>query len=299
MESSQTAVLHAESRPSDVVEGHISGQTFDAKLHRTRWSKPGNGVFEGRAPFIEMMLSPTQRVRGTFRRAAEHRSYIQLGDVAFIPPSRPLYCHWSPGPQRCVSCSFDIRLLAQRTGLELQWCGFNPDAALNIRNEYVSVGLRRVAEEILFPGFASETQIECALMFVGMQLARHFETKQAATRPPPGVLGPKQLSRLRSMLIDTPGSVPSIAELASACGMGGRQLAESYRRSTGITLRRFIADARLDRAKILLMDPRILIKQVAFDSGFKTPAAFAAAFRQATGRTPADYRTILFSSAAA
>jgi AraC family transcriptional regulator len=92
------------------------------------------------------------------------------------------------------------------------------------------------------------------------------------------------------MVIDTPDSPPTIGELAAACGMGGRRLAFAYRNTTGVTLRSFIAGARLERAKIMLMDRHTLIKQVAYDSGFHSSAAFTAAFRKATGMTPVAFR---------
>lgn len=297
METSQAAILVSEVRPTDVVEGHLSGPAFDVQLHFTRWSEPGSGVFKVAVPFIEMMLSPAQRVRGTFVPSARASAYAQLGDVAFVPPESPLFCRWSPGVQRCISCSFDVGLLAQRSGMDWSWPGFDPDSALRIGNEYVRLGLRRLAEEVLSPGFASDTQIECTLMFIALELHRHFAGRSEPARSSGGMLTPKQIALLRSMVIEMPNVVPTIGELAAACRMGGRQLAEAYRRTTGVTLRRFIADARLDRAKLLLLDDRALIKQVAFDSGFKTAAAFAAAFRQATGRTPADYRTSVAASA--
>lgn len=296
MGTSQAGILWSDVRPIDVVEGHLSGTAFDAKLHFTRWAEPGDGVFEAPVSFIEMMLSRAKRVRGTFEPTARSSAYAQLGDVAFIPQRSPLYCKWSAGVQRCISCSFDIGLLAKRSGMDWSWPGFDPATALNVRNEYVQLGLRRLAEEVLSPGFASETQIECTLMFVALELRRHFNGNREAAPPSTGLLTSRQVALLRSMLIDTPGLVPTIGELAIACGMGGRQLAEAYRRTTGVTLRRFVADARLDRSKLLLLDGHTLIKQVAFDSGFKTAAAFTAAFRRATGRTPADYRTMVASS---
>lgn len=297
MGRSRAGTLSAEVRPSDVIEGQVSGAAFDAKLHFTQWLRPGDGVFEVPVPFIELMLSTSKRVRGTFERSARPGDYAQLGDVAFISPDSPLYCRWKPGPQRCLSCAFDMQILAERVGMDWNWPGFDPDSALNIQNEYVRLGLRRLAEEVLAPGFASEAQIECTLMFMALELRRHFSGVVAAAPSSTGRLTSRQVSLLRSMLIETSGQVPAISELAAACGMGGRQLAEACRRTTGMTLRRFIAESRLERAKMLLLDRKSLIKQVAFDSGFKTAAAFAAAFRQSTGHTPADYRTMVTSSA--
>jgi AraC family transcriptional regulator len=84
----------------------------------------------------------------------------------------------------------------------------------------------------------------------------------------------------------------TIARLAEACGCGPRTLAALYRRATGQTLREFIAGARIERAKALLMSEGAMVKQVAYLSGFQTPAAFCAAFREATGYTPLQFRAL-------
>ena len=44
------------------------------------------------------------------------------------------------------------------------------------------------------------------------------------------------------------------------------------------------------KAKTLLMDERLLVKEVAYLSGFQNAAAFTAAFRKATGQTPQEFR---------
>jgi AraC family transcriptional regulator len=243
--------------------------------------------------FVEMILSASMQVKGTYAAAAGRSDYARLGDVVFIPERSPLYCSWAPGAQRCISCMFDVRVLSERAAMEWSWPEFDVQAALDIRNEYVRLGLQRIAEEALSPGFASATQIECSLMFVALELRRHFAGERRIAQPREGKLSARQLQVLRSMVIERPNTSPTISELATECGMNGRQLALAYRRTTGVTLRSFIADARLERAKMLLLGGRTLIKQVAFDSGFQSAAAFIAAFRKSTGMTPIDFRAAM------
>jgi AraC family transcriptional regulator len=285
------SAFRSELKPSDVVKGHIEGPAFDVQMHLTQWPEHGQGVFESSIFFVRMVLSESMEMKGTYASNACPNDYAALGEVAFIPEHYPLYCTWTSGAQRSISCMFDIGILSQRVAVDWSWPSFDPEAALSIRNEYVHLGMRRIAEEVLSPGFASATQVECSLMFVALALRRHLEGNRQTGRTRNGRLTERQLDLMHSMVVDTPGAPPTIAELAATCGMGGRQLALSYRRTTGITLRSFIANGRLDRAKILLLDGRTLIKQIAFDSGFRSSAAFAAAFRKGTGMTPVDFRT--------
>jgi AraC family transcriptional regulator len=289
MESLHVRAFRSDLQPRNVVEGHLTSAAFDVRLQRTRWQERGEGVFEPSMCFIEMFLSASRQVRGTYAPSGLPSDYPYLGSISFIPEHAALYCSWAPGVQRCISCMFDIRLLCERTAIEWVWPSFDLQAALNIRNEYVGLGLRRIAEEMLSPGFSSALQIECSLMFVALELRRHFEFNGDSHRPTNSRLNAAQLTTLRGMLIDSEAP-PSISELAAACGMGGRQLAQCYRNATGATLRSFIARTRLDRAKMLLCDGRILIKQVAYDTGFRSAAAFTAAFRKATGLTPIEFR---------
>ena len=289
MESVHTQAFRSDQHYGNVVEGVLLGAAFDVRLQKTHWDEGGEGVFEPSMCFIEMFLSASKQIRGTFVHGAPSSGHPYLGGVSFVPEHTPLYCSWVPGIQRCISCMFDIRTLSERTAMEWTWPSFDLEDALNIRNEFVSLGLRRIAEELLSPGFASALQVECSLMFVALELRRHFGPSGEAERPTNGRLSSTQLSLLQSMMIDS-AAPPKISELAHACGMGGRQLAHAYRSATGVTLRSFIARSRLDRAKMLLCANHVLIKQIAYDAGFRSAAAFTAAFRKATGVTPVEYR---------
>jgi AraC family transcriptional regulator len=291
MTATHTAAFQSAIIPNDVLEGRIHAPSFDVQLHLTRWPGAGEGVFKPSMQFIEMQLSPP-KVSGTYVRGAPASAYADLSEVTFVPQGQPLYCRITPGLQRCISCMFDIGALSQRSAMEWNWPEFDPADALTIRNEYVRLGMRRVAEEVLAPGFAASAQIECLLLFVALELRRHLGNS-AEPALSAGRLTTRQLALLRSMVVDGPGEIPSIGVLAAACGMGGRQLAASYRKTTGVTLRSFLASASLDRAKNMLLDRSTLIKQVAFDSGFQSSAAFTAAFRKSTGRTPVEYRAAM------
>lgn len=63
-----------------------------------------------------------------------------------------------------------------------------------------------------------------------------------------------------------------------------------FKNTTGHTLRSYVASRHIARAKVLLADGRLLVKQVAYRSGFRSAAAFGEAFRRATGLTPLQFR---------
>ncbi|WP_404478578.1 helix-turn-helix transcriptional regulator [Novosphingobium sp. BL-52-GroH] len=287
--SPQHAAMMSAAILDNIVEGHASGASFDVQLHRTRWAEPGEGVFNPSMFFVEMILT-RPLVRASYDGHAKVSDYRRLGDVTCIPSDTPLYCVWDAGLQRSISCMFDIEGLTTRAGMNWEWPSCDPMNSLAVGNDYVRAGLRRVAEEILAPGFASTMEIEIALMFVAAEVRRQLRRAPSEAIHCNATLSTRQLDRLCSMAKDIPGQGPCIEDLATVADMGVRQLARAYRNTTGTTLRSFVANARIERAKALLLEPGVLIKQVAFDTGFRSSAAFTAAFRKSTGRTPMEFR---------
>jgi AraC family transcriptional regulator len=278
--------FRSQSCYDNFVEGHLSGHGYDVRLHRTHWPEPGSGVFNPSLGFIKMHLGPAAPVVGSY--ASHHPR--PLRDVIFVPQGAQLHIRWEQGRDRGVSCMVDFAQLSEAAGFEWSWPEFDLASTLCVGNDYVRAGMRRIAEEVLAPGFASDIQIECALTFIALEIRRQLKGAPKRLDRSQGTLTHQQLSRLRSLVIESRGPPPGIAELSAASGMTSRQLALAHRKTVGVTLRSFIAQARLERAKILLVEGRTLIKQVSFECGFSGSAAFTAAFRKATGETPRSFR---------
>lgn len=291
MDCWRSELLKSSSPFADRVEGLSHSTTFDVKIHHTSWLESGEGLFRSPLCYVQMLCNTTRLLTGTCEPDKDEVRYVNLGDIAFIAGGEPLLIRWRRGTQRTISCGFDIEGIASRMAVDWQWPSFDWASALAIRNDYMAAMLRRIAAETLMPGFASELQIETLLLAVAFELRRQFAGEGVQEAITSGELSRAQLETLRAIAIDTPGAAPTIADLAEAIGMGGRKLAMRYRATTGQTLRSFLAECRLERAKLLLPDQRLLIKQVAFDCGFSSSAAFSAAFHRTTGRTPQAFRS--------
>jgi AraC family transcriptional regulator len=283
------AAFRTEMFPDTRIEGRLKSDTFDIQLQRAKWTQPGEGVFTPPWSFIELIMVGTS-LEASYRGRADGGYTERLGEVAFIPPGKSLQCRWVPHDQRALSIMFDLEALSARGGVEWDWTRLDPDAALNIRNPYIEMALRRIAEEVVTPTFASGPLIECSLMFITHELDTQFNRFLRAQPTEHGKLSARQQTILQERLSGDLGEGLSVADLAQACGCTTRQLSELYRNTNGETLRTGIARARLERAKRLLMDRDVLIKQVASLTGFRTPTAFAAAFREATGCTPTEFQ---------
>lgn len=106
-----------------------------------------------------------------------------------------------------------------------------------------------------------------------------------------------QIDRINDR-IEQPGKPPSVAALASECGLSTRHFFRLFKAATGQTLTAYVTDRKVDQARRLLdpAGPAIkmpAIKMVAWQCGFESAAAFSAAFRKAMGVTPKQYREMM------
>lgn len=85
----------------------------------------------------------------------------------------------------------------------------------------------------------------------------------------------------------------SVDEAARLCGMSLRQFANAFRKEHVVGFREFVVRYRIERAKQMLGDTRIAVKEVAYCVGFNDTANFCKVFRLYVGSTAAEFRDAL------
>ena len=78
--------------------------------------------------------------------------------------------------------------------------------------------------------------------------------------------------------------------LAEKCGISEVYFRQLFRERFGISPRQYILELRMQKARQLLTESRLPVQSVAEQCGFTNPYHFSRAFRQATNRTPTEYR---------
>jgi AraC family transcriptional regulator len=205
-----------------------------------------------------------------------------IGKVMFVPPGVRFYSEWGEGQQRSVVLQFDQGVE------ERDWRLPELNAALDIREGHLHEAMNRLARELETPGFASDLLIDALCTEILVTLIRYIERSDADDRSGMG-LATRQLEALKE-LFDRPGPLPPLSDLANVCGMSQRHFCRMFRATTGQSVSQFASELRLAKARALLVEHRRPIKQIAWECGFKTPAGFSAAFRQATGLQPSEFR---------
>ncbi len=84
--------------------------------------------------------------------------------------------------------------------------------------------------------------------------------------------------------------LPTLAELAKSSGLSRTYLSCVFKEVTGTRLQDYIAQVRLEKAKDLLGDIDLKIKQIAHEVGFSDPNYFCRSFKKKTGLIPTNWR---------
>jgi len=77
--------------------------------------------------------------------------------------------------------------------------------------------------------------------------------------------------------------------LASGIGCAADYLSDLFHKETGVTLIRYIHTQRIEKARFLLEDSRMRVKEVAAACGFANPNYFCRLFRSLTGHSPRQH----------
>jgi AraC family transcriptional regulator len=279
-----------------LTEASLAKHGFDIRIERAQWSTIGTALIEtGDSCLIRLMLPASGQLNpncGSFSSLGG-RQFQPLGKLLFIPHGTEFHLRHDACEQKALVCVFDPTSLGVLGSYRWNWQDTISESMLNLKNQYLHASLQRLAEEVAQPGFASELQTECLLTSIALDLRREYldaPGDPAAAGHAAEKLSPRQLNTLRELL-DTAGDEGhSLRRLALACDLPLRTLSSRCKNTTGMTLRQYAAQSRLHKAMALLADPRLLVKQVAYQAGFNNAAAFSAAFRKELGLTPEEFR---------
>lgn len=286
----------AQCRPFSVasfgIEASVQRPGFEIQVQRYRWSEPLScGQFKPGVCYLDLALIPrVAAAEAASLGTATGRGpiFVPIGDCVFIPAEHEITAH-NPGVEhRVLTCLFVQEKLQQY--LAAEGSRLTLPVCFNIRNPHIRAGLARLAEEVLAPGFASDLLVDSTINALIVELSRHFRGARTAAAGSGSRLPLRQLRLIQDRVESAAAECTDLSTLADECGISSRHLTRAFKNTMGRTLGEYVAEVRLRQAKQLLLDPTVLIKTIAHQCGFRSQAAFAAAFRKATGWTPRRFR---------
>jgi len=93
-----------------------------------------------------------------------------------------------------------------------------------------------------------------------------------------------------AMISRDPAMPFSVASIARAARVTPNHLSMLFKKHTGMTFVSFLNEKRINLAKQRLRDLRLTVSEVAYQAGFHDASYFGKRFKEATGRTPDDWR---------
>ena len=82
----------------------------------------------------------------------------------------------------------------------------------------------------------------------------------------------------------------TLEEVAQTAGISPYYFSKLFKEGTGMNFTEYITGLRIERAKQLLSNRELSIKQVCLDSGYGNPNYFSRIFKKWTGITPTEFR---------
>ena len=82
----------------------------------------------------------------------------------------------------------------------------------------------------------------------------------------------------------------TVTEVAGACALSTSRLSHLFKAEIGTTVGKFRCTCRFKKAKRMLADPEVSIKEVAYSLGYHHTSSFTRAFERYLGKSPSAYR---------
>ena len=241
---------------------------------------------------LELSLNPSH-APGTgsirFPEDAGYRAFESSGDLYLLIPGRLMHSRGEVTSRRAIVFEFAADAYEGWFAPEPDQANDRGEAALDIDSPVIRASLRRLATEMIDPGFAHDAMCELLAAQIALDLARHCRRRSEIRCT--GGLSPHRMALIEQRLSEL-APPPSLAELARITRLSVRQLTRGFRASRQCSIGEFATERRMDNARRLLAGG-LSVKDIARTLGFANAASFSTAFRKASGRCPREFRVIL------
>jgi len=147
--------------------------------------------------------------------------------------------------------------------------------------------LTQLHSELLQPDSMSVTVTRGLLHQILVQLVRDHDD---ALDVPGYARHSAAISKSMRWVTEHMGEDISVAEMASAAGMGASRFHERFLQEVGLTPSEYLAQMRIQRAQELLANSTRSVSSIGFDLGFASSQYFATVFKKFVGMSPQGYR---------
>jgi AraC-like DNA-binding protein len=116
--------------------------------------------------------------------------------------------------------------------------------------------------------------------------------KEAASEPP-------TVTKARAFIGEHLEEEMSLEQVAQAAAMSPFYFCKVFKAATGLTFTDYVARARVEKTKQLLLNPHTRVSEAAYAAGFQSLSQFNRVFRRVEGQAPSAYRDHLHGASSA
>ncbi len=217
-----------------------------------------------------------------------HTETLRAGNVLVLPAGVPFAARWR-SPTACLEVHIEPEFVSRT--FDQDQVELTPTHA---ENDPLIVqilhALRREAIEGLPRG---RLYGDCLGTALAAHLVRYFSVLGGGIHSPRGMLPRNRLRRVLDYINDRLERNLSLSELAGLVGLNPDYFSRAFKHTTRFSPYRYVLLKRIERACVLLRDPRISISEITGRCGFASQSSFTTAFRRIKGITPSAYRHAL------
>jgi len=107
---------------------------------------------------------------------------------------------------------------------------------------------------------------------------------------------PPAAAKARAFISEHLGEPLSLEQVARAANMSAFYFCKVFKAATGLTFTHYVARARIERTKQMLLNPHTRISEAAYEAGFQSLSQFNRVFRRFAGESPTNYRARIHGS---
>jgi AraC-like DNA-binding protein len=123
-------------------------------------------------------------------------------------------------------------------------------------------------------------------------VANELMIKQTTSEPP-------AVTKARAFIAEHLGEELSLDQVAHAASMSAFYFCKVFKAATGVTFTDYVARARVEKTKQLLLNPNVRVSEAAYEAGFQSLSQFNRVFRRVEGQSPSAYREHLHGTSGA
>jgi AraC-like DNA-binding protein len=101
---------------------------------------------------------------------------------------------------------------------------------------------------------------------------------------------PVEIWKARKFIEKHSGEELSLTKVAKAVNVSGNHLSEKFKQVTGMNFVDYVARARFETARDILLNSNRRISEIAFAAGFQSLSQFNRVFKKLSGKSPTDFR---------